>query len=402
MGQFRRALHPPRGAAGDGLIAGIGKVEGVRPDEHRRSHSTGLNQVLPAERLEAAADERHVAGGIVGEHFPHGIAQHELCGAIHVFITTPPHKFQPALFDERGDGIESLRMTGHDDREQSGHIHFADGIQQQFLLALARARRQKYSAAGTESMAQRCAEFEHVSRWCDIEFHVAANGYVVCSECPQSLGIGRCLRANARQLREAQRGDVAKFFVAAGGFRRQPRVHQPQRQSPSVTGRDQVGPDLGFHDEPLRRAEMIEKARHGKRRIVGQITAQDLVAEQRLTRRSPRRRHVGEENLVFGITCLQGADQRCRRAGLADGDGVQPDDRPRWPGGITAEALADELAVARLLARAPAQAQPGERQQQEHQQRVQTTTHISGRRPSAGPPFARLRSLSAVYRHRPD
>ena len=63
------------GACGNGLFAGFGKVESVRPQQHGAAAGAGFDQVLPAEFFKTAAHEHRIGHAVVQGHFAHAVAQ---------------------------------------------------------------------------------------------------------------------------------------------------------------------------------------------------------------------------------------------------------------------------------------------------------------------------------------
>jgi hypothetical protein len=88
--------------------------------------------------------------------------------------------------------------------------------------------------------------------------------------------------------------------------------------------RNQIRPQLGFHEKPGRRTEVPEKSAHREWQIVRQPRLRDSVAEQRAPGLPSGRSHVRQENLRARIGALQLFDQGQRGARFADGDGVHP------------------------------------------------------------------------------
>ena len=58
-----------------GVRRRLSKVEGMRPHQHRPPHARRLDQILPAQRHQAAADESHVARRVVRKQFAEAVAQ---------------------------------------------------------------------------------------------------------------------------------------------------------------------------------------------------------------------------------------------------------------------------------------------------------------------------------------
>ncbi len=71
----RRALGRP---GLDRIVRRLLEVEHVGADDDRRPDRAGLDQVLPTERQQAAADERHVGRGVVHRHLPHRVAEQKI------------------------------------------------------------------------------------------------------------------------------------------------------------------------------------------------------------------------------------------------------------------------------------------------------------------------------------
>lgn len=101
---------------------------------------------------------------------------------------------------------------------------------------------------------------------------------------------------------------------------------------------------------------MIEETSAGRRQVVGKVGLRQAVgvAMYQLAAGCPAgRRHVGEQDVVFGVALQQQVDQRFGGTGLADRHGVQPYQRPsgwRWVEAVT---LADVPQVLGLPAGTP-------------------------------------------------
>gem|GEM_PF-4792182 len=65
----------PRGAAGHGIVTGLGEVEAVRTQEQRTATGRRLDQVLSAKRQHRPAHQGQIRQGVVGGHFTHAVAQ---------------------------------------------------------------------------------------------------------------------------------------------------------------------------------------------------------------------------------------------------------------------------------------------------------------------------------------
>ena len=71
----RRACNAHCRARTDGIVGGLGKVEGMRPDNHRDADTARFDEVVTAERQQAAADECDAGRGVIHRHLAHRIAE---------------------------------------------------------------------------------------------------------------------------------------------------------------------------------------------------------------------------------------------------------------------------------------------------------------------------------------
>ena len=63
----------------------------MRPHHHRAAAGRGLDQVLTAQRREAAAQQRHASRGVEGRHLAQRVAQPHLgCGVGALLIPVDP------------------------------------------------------------------------------------------------------------------------------------------------------------------------------------------------------------------------------------------------------------------------------------------------------------------------
>ena len=68
-------VHPHRRARFNRQPRRLLEVEGMRPHQHRPPHARRLDQVLPAQRHQTAADESHIARRVIGEQLAQAVAQ---------------------------------------------------------------------------------------------------------------------------------------------------------------------------------------------------------------------------------------------------------------------------------------------------------------------------------------
>ena len=122
-GRFRhqrvRIGDAQRGARGDRLVGRLQEIERVRTDERRRAHGDWLDQVVTAQRQQAAADERDVGRGVVAAQFSQRIAEHDRDVGRHRTVLAAPDERDAARAQQFGDRLEALRMPRHDDRQRA-------------------------------------------------------------------------------------------------------------------------------------------------------------------------------------------------------------------------------------------------------------------------------------------
>ena len=63
--RLRQVCHTPRGTGGFGQLRGLGEIEGVRPHDDGTCTSRRLDQILPAQRLEAAPQQGQIGQAVV-------------------------------------------------------------------------------------------------------------------------------------------------------------------------------------------------------------------------------------------------------------------------------------------------------------------------------------------------
>ena len=141
-----------RGAGGEGELGGVAEVEGVRAHDDRAAAGRRLDQVLAAERREAAAEQGDVGERVPGRHLEHRIAEPHVgiggCGG--TLVAGPgaaPRQREAGIGDQLGDGLEALRMARHDDQQRPRRGDAPPCREQHRLLAFARRRGDDDAAA---------------------------------------------------------------------------------------------------------------------------------------------------------------------------------------------------------------------------------------------------------------
>jgi hypothetical protein len=171
----------------------------VRSDQRGDADGDGLDQVLAAERQQAAGDERNVARAVVGEHLAERIAEHDAGRRTDRRVRAAARVRHPALVEQRGDRVEALRVARDDDdqRRRRQRIRARERIEQQRFLAIARRREHQHGSVRTEQGAQRSALMPLRGRYGDIELQVAGDDDVLRTQIAQAARIGFGLRGDS-------------------------------------------------------------------------------------------------------------------------------------------------------------------------------------------------------------
>ena len=107
----------------------LGKIEGMRPHQHRAAAGCGLDQVLPTKRLKAAAQQRHIGQPVIKRHLTQGITEPDrrrlpgstssrtglirLSGRPWTALAAPDQRKTPGLH-QRSHCVKALRVARHD------------------------------------------------------------------------------------------------------------------------------------------------------------------------------------------------------------------------------------------------------------------------------------------------
>jgi hypothetical protein len=150
-------------------------------------------------------------------------------------------------------------------RHRRGGTKALEHFEQQPLFAVARARQHDHRPRQVLAQRHGRGQLPRVGR--GVEFQVAVDAGDLGAERHQPVRVGFGLRPHGRERRVRRPcqprqplGRGQRFFV-------EPRIGQHQRNAALGTGRRHFGPDLGFHQHADARLELVQKTRHGARRV---------------------------------------------------------------------------------------------------------------------------------------
>ena len=245
------------------------------------------------------------AARVVGEHLAHRVAQHDAHVPGHGARRAAPRIARPRARRELRHLVEALRMARHDDEQDlRGQPCRAKRVEQQRLLALARAARDPHRARLRRSARRSCAARSSVAGGhLQVELHVAGHG---------DRGARRARRSGARRPRSArrcrpgstkrparERGEarVARAPSAPTGARWRAPPARPRARTP----RAGAARARSRGSRPARDGSGATKRRVAKPEVVRQPGALDAVAEELLAGGAARGRHVREQDAVAGM-----------------------------------------------------------------------------------------------------
>ena len=131
--------HAQRGAGRQRPFGRLREIEGVRPHHQRAAAGRGLDQVLPAQRREAAAEQRHVGQRVVQRHLAQRVAQPDIRRSGRGGRRVGPAAAPQAVQAGGGDHARRPRRSA------------ADGAAPAAAAAAARAARARRCSSGSSS-----------------------------------------------------------------------------------------------------------------------------------------------------------------------------------------------------------------------------------------------------------
>ncbi len=196
-------VDPPCGPCFDGAGGCVGEVERMRPHQHRRADGERLDQVLSAERKQAAADKREIDRCIVGEHLSHRIPEHDPDVGGDGPVLAPANEWNAARAQHFGHRFETLRVTWHDQQQGVRERRCAGKrVHDQRFLAFTRACGHPQPTSRAEAMAQFLAQRERGIGYAHIEFQVAGDDRTRSAQRSEAIGVRLRLRRHPGEPRE--------------------------------------------------------------------------------------------------------------------------------------------------------------------------------------------------------
>ena len=306
----------------------------MRAHQHRAAAGGGFDQVLAAQRLEAAAEQCHLRAAEIGRHFADGVAQpHIGLRGLWRWCVAPgaaAHGGEATACDQRGHLVEALRVAGHDQQQRAWVrvrrrlllAHLRPCRQQGGFFAFARAGGQHHRAA--DGLPPGAAARELCGIGCHVELHIAAHLHTRCAHGPQALSVFGRLRQHQRDTFSGRPEQRLKAICLARAARAEPRIRQHHRDVAALRGMQQVGPDLGFHQHTDGRLKVFEEARHRTRRVERQPYLAVTGLQQGNARRAAGGGAVGQQQAHGRPLYTQGRDQGSCGPGFAERHRMQP------------------------------------------------------------------------------
>ena len=253
------------------------------------------------------------------------------------------------------------------------------GIQHRRFLVLVRARRDPHRAGARAMRGELGREGCGIDRR-HVELQVAADLHALRLRAEHDEAVGVVARLRGHQPHRAQRAadQRGEHAVAAQRTRRQPRVEDVGGNATVAAAEQQVRPQLGFHDQRQRRAEMVEEAADRTRQVVRQVDVGDRIAPQGAHALGTGRGDGGDHQAQVRSQLAQSVHQGSSGIDLADRHRMQPQRRRRAALRIVRVALAPAMEVRALAEAAPDQVVQGDRDEHVQRGRIEAAQDAFG------------------------
>jgi len=187
--------------------------------------------------------------------------------------------------------------------EQSAASELLVRREHPFLFARVRAAGYPRGPCAAKRSAQLAPLIDHVRTQFHVELDVAhhVSPGTLCSDGDEALGIESGLSRYQRTGGENAAKQAAEASIARNRLRRQPRAGEHQGHAAAFALLEQIGPELGFHDDGEPRPDAVQESRDRTRRVVGQEAHIHAVAEQGSCARPSGRRGAGQHQRILRI-----------------------------------------------------------------------------------------------------
>ena len=318
-----------RGAGGESELGGVAEVEGVRAHDDRTAARRRLDQVLAAERREAAAEQGDVGERVPGRHLEHRVAEPHVgvggCGG--PLVAGPgaaPRQREAGIGDQLGDGLEALRMARHDDQQRPRRGDAAArrrAASPPRLRASTRRRRRRgrgrRARPGRARAASASAAMSYFRLPTTLTSRTPASrrrtaSASVCASAAARLSNAGRSNASTRRPRRRLRSLMRALASRTGTPRAEAMASRFGQISVSIS-------------TPTAGSDVAEEAAHRAGHVERQPELGVAVAQQGLPGAAAGGGAMGEQDASAGPRRAQGVQQRRGGARFAERDRVHPD-----------------------------------------------------------------------------
>jgi len=153
---FFGTVDSHRRARCDRALGRLREIVGVGSDQYRHACRASLNQILTAIGKQASSDEGNVAGAIIGCHFTHAVAEHDVAVGIEWRVGAAPDELQTPGCKKLCYRVEPLWVPRHNDQNRVPEGVLFQSVKQQVFLALASARGKQHRSTTKPVPELRC------------------------------------------------------------------------------------------------------------------------------------------------------------------------------------------------------------------------------------------------------
>ena len=180
-------------------------------------------------------------------------------------------------------------MTRHDDGQQAREIGRQTPVRVEHDVLLARmCGRREHDRTALHRLFQLRQLLRISRRRRHVELEVAGVEHVRAAERGETIGVALRLHQAHLEPGEQRRHRRRRRAPALERALRHPPVDDDHRNAALGSGEDEIGPEIGFHEQREARLPVIEEARHEARRVVGDELVNDVGRKAPARRSQPR------------------------------------------------------------------------------------------------------------------